>query len=277
MPTDDQVVLAASTLVPPAIAVLMALWPVTRRRLAAFATTYRVHVTGDNAPLLIAHLARTRRYRSIGAAVGWGIGSFDTVVGLPFGVYGGAFAGYFLGALLAEARSAGTLPPGPRQASLAPRRVAEYVSPTARWLPSILGLVAAVALIIPLRWPQPPDQVQLVPPIAVAVTAVALAVVIVWARDWIVARPQRLGAADLVAADDGLRASSIQTLSGAGAALLCLMIGALLAGVDRSAVPAPVHTFLTGSDVALLVLLLISWRGLPHWGRPVRTSTPSAA
>jgi len=277
MPTDDQVLAAAATLAPPAIAVLMALWPVTRRRLAAFATTYRVAVTGDNAPLLLTHLARTRRYRSIGAALGWSIGSFETVAGLPFGALGGAFAGYFLGALLAEARGAGTLPPGPRRASLAPRRVAEYVSPAARWLPVVLGVVAAVVLIIPLRWPPSPDRVQLVPPVVVAVTAVALAAVIVWARAWIVARPQRLGGADLVAADDGLRASSIQTLSGAGAALLCLMIGTLLAGVDRSAVPAPVHTLLTGSDVALLVLLLISWRGVPHWGRPVRTSTAPAA
>jgi len=275
MPTDDQVVSAALALGPSAIAVLMGLWPVTRQRLAAFGATYGVGITGDNGPLLIAHLARTRRYRSIGAAVGWSIGLFEAVADLPFGAYGGAFAGYFVGALLAEARSAGTQPPGPRRASLAPRRVAEYVSPTARWLPVILGLAAAAALVVPLRWPPAPDRVQLVPPVAVAVTAVALAGVIVWARGWIVARPQRLGAADLVAADDGLRASSIQTLSGAGAALLCLMIGAMLGGVDRSAVPRTVATFLAGSDVALFVLLLISWRGLPHWGRPVRASTPA--
>ncbi len=107
----------------------------------------------------------------------------------------------------------------------------------------------------------------------IAVSVALLAAVVTLVRRHIVARPQRVALAELVAADDAVRASSMQTITGAGAALLCLAIVSALDGVDRAAVPDPFGWLLSGGMAVFPLLATVSWLGLRHWGRPVRHVT----
>src|SRR5262245_51696373 len=117
--------------------------PVAPRRLAGFAHRQRLVITPGNGNHVIAYLAATRRWRAFGLAGGIVASLLSslpalTVSSLPL------FAGWFVGALLAEFR---VLTPrsGPRRAALvSPRRMASYLSGPARMLVPVSGLVSVV-------------------------------------------------------------------------------------------------------------------------------------
>lgn len=268
-------------LLPPTIAALLAVLPVTRRRLSEFAERHRVEVTVGNGRGLIRYLARVRRYRSLGGAAGWLLGfvlsalAADPALLLegrasdPVGTAAlTGIAGYLIGALVAELRTAGAPPPGKRLASLTPRRVADYVTPGARLAPLLLTAATVGAFVCRSLWPAP--RVAWQAAAGVALCSVLVAVVVALAQRWIAGRPQRAAAADLRAADEAVRASSMQTISGAGAALMSIAVALLLSGVDRAAAPAPAAQVLGFGLVAFQVLALLSWLGLRHWSLPVR-------
>jgi hypothetical protein len=268
--TDDQVYTAVTSLLVPTLAVLLGVLPVTRARLDAFASTFAVPVTPATTPLLVPYLERTRRYRSLGGAAGWMLGLLLPLSAVSdAGSLGTGIAGYLAGALLAELRTAASPPPGPRSASLRPRRVADYVSPTARLAPPLL---AAGALAVLAAWAAYPQAEGPGGAATAALTlgVAALAALLTVARRWIAARPRRVVEPGLVTADDAIRASSMQTISGAGSALLCLALSLALQGVDRGAAPAPLGPLLSFAAAALPLLALLCWTGLRHWGRPVR-------
>lgn len=274
--TSDQVYLAFISLAVPTVAAVLALLPVTRGRLEAFARTFGVHLTPQNSPPLIRYLERTRRYRSLGGVAGWMLALLlPAWVAFPLDTWAGGIAGYLVGALLAELRTAAFPPSDRRTASLETRRVADYVSRSARLAPAVLTATALLLLACALRYPQRAEGVGHVNVVAATIGVAALAGLLVVARRAIAQRPQRVAAPDLLAADDAIRASSMQTISGAGTALLLLALSATLAGVDRDAVPPPLSALLTFASVAFPLLALLSWMGLRHWGRPVRRGTPA--
>jgi hypothetical protein len=255
----------------PAVALLLALLPVRRERLERFATTFGVTVTTTNGRELIRYLERTRRYRSLGGVLGWMLGLTVPVLGAFAAKEVWAIGGYLAGALLAELRTASAPPSGPRTASLVPRRVADYVSPTARFVLPVLSALALAVLAFRVRYPL--GDAEALDARLIAVSVALLAAVVTLVRRHIVARPQRVALAELVAADDAVRASSMQTITGAGAALLCLAIVSALDGVDRAAVPDPFGWLLSGGMAVFPLLATVSWLGLRHWGRPVRHVT----
>ena len=117
--------------------------PVSRSRLERFARRQRLDITVDNGAQVIGYLATTRRWRAAGLAAGFGVSvlrSLPAAVNADFVLL---FAGWFLGALVAEVRVA-HLAHGPvRTASLQPRRADAYLGRTSWALVPAAGLGAA--------------------------------------------------------------------------------------------------------------------------------------
>ncbi|HSV67459.1 MAG TPA: hypothetical protein VLJ59_16320 [Mycobacteriales bacterium] len=263
----------------PAVLVVAGGAPVRRARLESFAVAHQIPVTEENGPMLVRHLARTRRFRCWCAAAGWLLAPLPAVAGLPpANPPSWSVLGYLVGALLAELTGRALQPVGPPRADLTPRRVADYVSPTARLGPIVLAVLAPLLLTARLTWPPrdggwPSDQ-QVV---GTTVAVVLLAVVLVCARRWIASRRQPALAEDVRRADDALRANAMQTLSGGGLAVMCFLMQSLTA-VDVHQIPASqVLGWLRASlVVGLLALGVVAWFGMRTLAVPVRRRRVSA-
>lgn len=218
------------------VALAIAESPVHPSRLNRFGRRYGLLPTADSGNHIIAYLAITRRWRAFGLVVGVIV---SIVSGLP-GIQISSlplFAGWFVGALIAELR---VLPPpfGPRRAALvAPRKMEAYLRPFARAL--LLASVAPAFVLGLLRmrdtWPW-----------TLAALAVALAVWRIQLR--VLHRSQPAAPADVIAADDAIRSRSLHVLAGGGSALVLFCVLAQLTELGL----VPVAGFLGFAVVALL-------------------------
>ncbi|HEY7223814.1 MAG TPA: hypothetical protein VH561_09525 [Micromonosporaceae bacterium] len=199
---------------------------ISRDRLERFARRQRLDITPDNGNQVIRYLAVTRRWRVWGF-IGGVIGSQlfappGTIVKVDFVTI---FAGWFVGALVAEVRVSHLAYGSIRTASLQPRRAQRYVRGFA-WalVPASAGValaVAAATFVAGLAgWADPAW------PWAAAWLAVALAVAGgVWTiQHAVLRRPQPLAAADVIEADDAIRSRSLHVLCGGGAALVLFLV-----------------------------------------------------
>jgi hypothetical protein len=210
---------------------------VSRVRLERFARRQRLDVSAANGDQIIRYLATTRRWRTAGL----GLGFLATVAwSLPQPAESinsiALFAGWFLGALVAEVRVAHLTHGARRAASLQPRRPAAYLSrPGWALVPGAAVLAVAVAVL------------------TVCLAAFAGARPDGWAAGWLGAalataatvraiqthvlrRPQPLVAPDLLAADDAIRSRSLHVLAGGGTALVLLCVSAQFGAIHpRSA------------------------------------------
>jgi hypothetical protein len=190
---------------------------VSRTRLRAFAKRHRLTITVDNGNRVIRYLAMTRRWRTTGLVAGllgsvgwaWWQGGFRLTF-LPL------FAGWFVGALVAEIRLARTSFGPRRVASLEARSPGLYLPRTAWWLVPALAVASVAGAVYawartgvwePTVW-------------LLAGVAVAIAVVVNRVQARVVGRPQPAEAADMVAADDAIRSRSLHVLTGGGATLV---------------------------------------------------------
>jgi hypothetical protein len=205
----------------------MANSPVTRVRLERFARRQCLDVSAANGDQIIRYLATTRRWRTAGL----GLGFLATVVwSLPQPATSinsvALFAGWFLGALVAEIRVAHLAHGERRAASLQPRRPAAYLSrPGWALVPGAAALAMAVAVLTaclaafagarPDGWAAGWLGAALAT--AAAVRAIQLHVL---------RRPQPLTAPDVLAADDAIRSRSLHVLAGGGTALVLLCVSA---------------------------------------------------
>jgi hypothetical protein len=192
---------------------------VSRRRLERFAKQQALPITVDNGSLVIRYLATTRRWRSAGLLVAavlfttWSaqLGGFSLNL-LEL------FAGWFVGAVVAEWRLAAAATGGKRAARLVPRRSRDYLRLPARALPGMVFVICAgVAIVDAVGALNGRHAVwgQLVP--WVLVTAVGLALVYAVQRR-VLTRPQPVVAPDVLAADAAIRARSLQVLAGSAVA-----------------------------------------------------------
>jgi hypothetical protein len=202
--------------------------PVSRTRLERFARRQQLVITPANGNRVITYLATTRRWRSAGvlmvlalfvAWIGYATsvrpfaGEFTTEINVLHLV-----AGWFVGAVIAEARLAGT-PTGPvRLAALQPRDPSMYLPRYAQWLvPGALVVSVAVGLV---------TFAQAAGALDVRTAVVAqLAALVVAAAVWVVsrhvlARPQPVLPPDELAADDAIRSRALHVLAGSGTALV---------------------------------------------------------
>jgi hypothetical protein len=194
--------------------------PVTRGRLTAFARRHGLFVTAGNGSLVIRYLATTRRWRATGLLAG-------LIVSIAWALREGGvridfltlFAGWFVGALVAEFRLAAS-PSGPRRAAWISPRVPGSYLPRGAWalVPIAAGIslvVGAVTLLAVLRGHR-------VSPLAGAlcVIAVAVASLVFVVQRSVLHRPQPAESPDVIAADDAIRSRSLHVLAGGGVSIV---------------------------------------------------------
>jgi hypothetical protein len=246
----------------------------SRRALSRWGARYGLHLSDVNRSVISRYLQRTRSLRMAGAGVGWiatgvfvtGVGQFVPLFGIPLMM---AIAGYLFGAVIAEVtflRELGAQT-GVRSAALMPRALLDYVPRLSVWalraLPVVLIVLAVLYALMPKHAVTPSD------PSATAVLAAsALLVVVALAVERllqaIVARPQPAINAELMAADDAIRASSIHALSGAGVGLVLVGIGAVLYALQYASTDDALREWLGYPATLAILLSLVSWIRLGH-------------
>lgn len=208
--------------------------PVSRARLARFASRHRLAITAHNGERVIRYLALTRRWRAAGLILG--------AVASALAAYGrdvlridllALLAGWFVGALVAEVRLAaqnGALTgsararPERRTASLRPRGHRDYLGPVPRLLLPAAVLVstgtAAVTVVTGggVGWRY----------VSAWLLGLAVAGAVGWVARRVLRRPQPLLPADELAADEAIRSRSLHVLYAAGATLVLYCVLAQL-------------------------------------------------
>jgi hypothetical protein len=232
--------------------------PVERLRVERFARRQRLTVTAENGDQIIRYLATTRRWRAAGLTAGLvlSIGlhlpsmlRFDFIT---------LFAGWFAGALVAEARVA-HLGFGPRRAASLQRRLPSSYLPRADWALVPAAAVVAVAVgvgtaaLAAVGAARPSWTAVLWLVVALGVAAAVRSV-----QHLVLRRPQPLVSPAVLAADDAIRSRSLHVLAGGGMALVVLCILAQLGAMAPTAEDAAEGTTLVRT-VGPFVVAAIGW------------------
>jgi hypothetical protein len=247
---------------------------VSRSRVERFASRQALPITIDNGNLVIRYLATTRRWRAGGLITA-------TVIFTVWSAHHGGFsintfelfAGWFVGAVIAEWRVAIATTGPRRSAQLVPRRTRDYLRLPARVLPSVAFVICAAVAAADAGGALAGRHAvwrHLVP--WVLVTAAGLALVYV-VQHHVLRRPQPVLSRDVLAADAAIRARSLQVLAGSAVAA---------AGIPASALIHTLHIAYPnlGSDginalssLTFLLAVVVGWvLGLA----PVRAAVPVA-
>jgi hypothetical protein len=196
---------------------------VTRRRLERFAWRQALPITVGNGPTVIRYLATTRRWRGSGLLVAlMAAVAYDATLGREYAVHisgGEVFAGWFIGAVIAEWRIS-TPPVGVRRvASLNRRRLRDYVPrPIVAAAAAVWAIVLSAELLVAAGvLPRLPSAGG-APWLELMLTLIegAAVVIVAWR---VLTRPQPVAAPDILAADDALRSRSLYVLAGSALAL----------------------------------------------------------
>ena len=257
-----------------AYGLVLAVRPPSPRSMTRWAARYGLRLSDKNRSLIGRYLQRTRSLQMAGAGLGWIItrlfiadtGQFVPLFGIPLLM---AIAGYLLGAVIAEAaflRQFGAQS-GVRSASLTPRALLDYVPVLSVWalriLPAVLMVLAVAYVVAPKHAPTPGDASV---PLVLGASALLIVVALAVERllQVIVARPQPATDADLMAADDAIRASSIHALSGAGVGIVLVGIGAVLFALQYASSDDSLREWLGYPATLAILLSLVSWIRLGH-------------
>jgi len=228
-----------------------------------------LELTPESRPLVARYLRRARVLRTWGAAAGVVVPSLASLIFsgrvqvLGFGTDGDAaplafgwiFVGYLAGALCAELTVGRPLGARRRAASLVPRELTGYLSPRLLAGQRAAAAGAAVGLVAMAAVPYP-DSISI--PATASLVAAAAAVVALGAgleavERWLVRRPQPYTGPALVAADNAIRAQSVQAFAGAGLALLLLLCAGVCLALQASDVTV-LHRAMIAPAVACLLL-----------------------
>jgi len=250
--------------------------PVSRARLARFASRHRLTITVDNGEQVIRYLAQTRRWRSAGLVAGAVVSS---VASIPHGTVRVDFlallAGWFVGALIAEVRlaaklvgaasgkrstAAGAGAPGQsgrRVASLRSRNQSAYLGPVARGLlPAAVALSTGTAVVTVVvdgapRWRY----------VTVWLVGIAVAGSVAWVARRVLRRRQPALAPDRLAADEAIRSRSLHVLYGAGATLVLYCVLFQLAQLGPLLAPGSTgYTVVTvAAGLGIFAVPLLGW------------------
>lgn len=211
------VVLALLGLVPVAAIAFVAA-KARGRQVEAFSVAHGLILTPANESLIAAYLDRSWRWRLTGAVLGAVIPFGTRVPGLEM------LGGYLVGALAAELTESRLRRGAQPTATLAPRSLADYLSPgilrALRATAVVAVALVPVYLVIPRRV-SVTEHPQLLVGSALAMIAAAA---VETALRLIVNRPQPAADPDLLAADDAIRSASIHACAGAGLAIMLLLV-----------------------------------------------------
>jgi hypothetical protein len=249
-------------------------------------------LTPENRPLVARYLRNARVLRTWGAVAGVVVPSLGSLVAsgrvvvLGFGTdgesaplaFGTIFVGYLIGALVAELTLGRPMGGTRRAASLVRRELGDYLSPRillAQRAASAAGAlgVLAVAAVPYDRSISNPGTASL---ILVAAGVLGFGAGLEAIERWLVRRPQPYTSPSVVAADDAIRAQSIQALAEAGLSLLLLLCSGLCLALAASDVTVLRSTMYIPAAACLIASLLVS-RGIGDGPRRVRDTRPMAA
>jgi hypothetical protein len=193
--------------------------PLTTGFVHAWAASYGLTLTERNWPTVVRYLVRSQRWRRLGVLLGYvllpqGLALLGVSVPAPYVL---AIVSYSVGMVLAAATMP-TVAPGPSGASLEPRRIGQYLPGRLQWSPRASAVVLVALSVWSLSLSDPTGRAWIDSSTIVAygiVLAVGLAVAGEVAERAVIARRQPAGPADLVAADDAMRAQSAHAVAGA--------------------------------------------------------------
>jgi hypothetical protein len=245
------------------------------REVTAWARAHGVELTAGNVGLVRYFVRLVVVLRVTGGLGGLFVGSLlDDAVGWRTSEGGGAWVwalcGWMVGAWWADRTVAPRTGTG-AGASLAPRRLGDYLPRYLQVAPAVgaalaVGLATA-AIVDPARGIETDRWVLA----AAAGAAVAIAGVAVLAQWSVVARPQPALSADVVAADDAVRATAIHHLGGGATAAILLIAMGLATQPELVGLQGVRPTLFLGSFFGAI----IAWRYLAFRGWRVRR-TPAA-
>jgi hypothetical protein len=232
--------------------------PVHRLRVERFARRQRLTVTPENGDQIIRYLATTRRWRAAGLTAGLVLSIGLHVPSMVRFDFITLFAGWFAGALVAEARVA-HLGFGPRRAaSLQPRRPTSYLPrldwslvPAAGGVAAVVGAGTAALAAVGAADPSWTAGLWLVVALGVAVAVRSV-------QRLVLRRPQPLAAPAVLAADDAIRSRSLHVLAGGGMALVVLCVFAQLGAMAPTA-EAAAERITVIRTIGVFVVAAIGW------------------
>ena len=238
---------------------------VPRRYVDRFLNRYPIRVTAENGPMVVRRLARVRAARTLGGLGGALLGGAAGLVGLHVNLLIAIPVGYLLGAIVAELpsrrdRVAASHP----AATLVPRRLRDYVP---LWIVVAPPIVIVVTLAIDIASASGSQRPNLgyneAGRGAVGFGALMLAsgLTLGTAR-MILYRRQPYTTAEMVSADDALRAASLHCVCGGGFAIVAVIAsGSIWSAVLRSNVQL-LRWIAPGLAFALWMAALFAWFGL---------------
>jgi hypothetical protein len=267
--------------------VVITLWVVSgmpHRPSERWAEAHGVAVVDANRDFIQRYVSEGHRLRlvcGIGgaiaiAALGRGLG-----ISVPVSGWVWLMGGYLGGVVWSEAWLT-RLPAGTtRTASLAPRRVRDYLAGRLRVaqiaVPLAALVVGAVALVFHGEMPADPvyPKLALVPGTTlrwtaarIGIGAVALSLGVAWLQRHIVTKPQPTDDPALTAADDAVRASSVHLLSGTATGIVLVAIGSQLAVLSQLGL---VNSGTAGlGNLVCWLASLVAWRYYGHRAWVVR-------
>jgi hypothetical protein len=239
-----------------ALPIALACWalrPVSQREMATFAVRYGIDVTAETLPVMRREIRSSRVGRLAGAAIGLSIHPVLYVIGLEIpndSAYYGVI-GYLLGAFLVALlpRNVGI---GVRRASLAPRRLQDYLPAGALVAPAFaVGLSALSVVVYHVEPGRVPFGSSDGTTVALGISVVA-ALATLTAIRFVVSRAQPVATQELVAVDDAMRTHAVHIFGGAGTAIAYLGAAACLFAMGLHA--APTWLYVTGQVAAVAAL-----------------------
>lgn len=245
--------------------VVKAFGPVPRRYVDRFLSRYPIRITAENGPMVVRRLARARAARTLGGLGGALLGGAASLVGLQVNLLFAIPVGYLVGAIVAELPSRRDRVAASRQAAmLVPRRLRDYVP---LWIVVAPSIVIVVTLAIDIASASGSQRPYLGYNAAwrgaVGIGAMMLASgLTLGTAGMILYRRQPYTTAEMVSADDALRAAALHCVCGGGFASVAVIASGSIwsAAVGSNAqLLRWIAAWLAG---ALWLAALFAWFGL---------------
>ena len=236
-----------------------------------WARTNAVDLGPTTAPVVDVYLRNRRGLRRVGALGGLAIPpAFTAATGIDLHVSGLVWLllGYLVGQVIAELSFARVPASGTRTASLAPRRLVDYVPrPLAIAQVAMPVLCGALGLIVVRFTADLPHPVGFEPgavdPMAGAILAAPVAIVLATAtmigERRLVRRPQPIVEPDLVVLDDAMRSSSVRIVAATNVAIVAMLITTQLAALANHVETGWLQGSLWVAMSAVLFFAYFSW------------------
>lgn len=256
-----------------------------------WAGDHGLELTPENHPMVARYLHRARVLRTWGAVLGAVLPSLIEYVWsgrvqvLGFGTdgesaplgFGTIFVGYLLGALCAEVSLARPVQGARRTASLARREFETYLPRGLILAQRVAAVLVALGLVLVgiVPYPESASSPGVLSLAVGAAVALAFGAGLEAVERWLVLRPQPFTSSAMVAADDAIRAQSIHAVSGAGLALLLLLLCGVALGLQASDVEW-LHSAMVAPAAILLILSALACPGIAESAWRVRRPARSA-